>query len=256
MRTVAFTRPRDRLERSEAAARSLGMRPLAAPSLKVLPGDADGMDAFLADLARGRMDAAVFASTTAVDVCASAAGDLAGLLRGVIVIAIGRATRDRLLRLGAEMVMMPSAFTSEGLVEDCSPLLRGRRTVLLRSDKGTPLLREGLEAEGCIVSELHAYRLEPEPLSDGVRRIAEEAAAGKVDGFAFSSALSARTFMEQASQLLGEDEALRAVSAVAVAAIGPPTAHALEDVGVAVDLIASEADFERMLEELKAFLER
>ncbi len=257
MTTIAFTRPRDRLEGSVRAAESLGFRPLAAPSLRVLPGDGEAMDSFFAELASGKVDAALFTSVTAVDACARRLGDeggLARLLRRCELIAIGRATRDRLAQLGAEEALMPAAYTSEGLIEDFSSSLAGKRAVLLRSDKGTPLLREALAAAGADVREIHAYRLEAEAIGEDMERIAAEAASGDVDAFAFSSALSALTFLDHAFRLLGEGSARAALADSTVAAIGPPTADALRNEDVRVDVVASQADFRCMLEDVKAFL--
>ncbi len=258
MRTIAFTRPEERLQESIRIVEAKGMTALCAPSLVIKDGDQEGFRKFLSGLDSDIYKVVVFTSMTAVEKVWSMASDFDSLedgLRKVRCISIGRATRDRLAENGI-VSDMPSDYTSEGLVSLLGNEVGGQRVALLRSDKGSKVLNRGLEQAGAEIDEFHVYHLEPCAFSDRHARLFKDLDASRVDAMALTSALSASTFIHQGESYLGKDGLMTALSTILVAAIGEPTSMEMISRGYNVDHVASKADFQMMIDEIVGLLEK
>ena len=229
---MAFTRPADKLEESVELAESLGMSVLAAPSLKILDGTDAAYGAAESVLTSGFVDYAVFGSGTAVEACCRRWGDekFSTLFSGCSVVSIGPHTSDVLRAHGVRAGMMPQDdYSSYGVVGMLSERARGRTIILVRSDSGTDVLREGLSKAGAKVVEFAAYRLEK----------------------AFTSPMSASMFVEEMRGRFG-DRADGLLSGVRLAAIGKPTSQRLAELGHPPDIVPEKTTFKDMLEAIAA----
>ena len=112
-----------------------------------------------------------------------------------------------------------------------------------------PSLIAGLEARGAIVDTVQVYRWElPEDcdaLEANVRRIADQ----KVDVVMFTSANQINNLFEVAERL-DHTEALRSgLQRAVIASVGPTTSDKLRNVGLMVDLEASNSTMGRLVQE-------
>ncbi len=197
---LAFTRPADKIRESLSLAGSLGMEAMAAPSLRAVPAGEQDYSAAEDALASGRVDFAVFGSGTAVEFCSGRWGDakMASLFSGIPKVSIGPHTSEVLSAHGLDADMMPQDdYSSYGVVAMLSPLARGKGIMLVRSDSGTDILREGLAEAGADVIEFPAYRLEKVGMTPELRSIMGALEAGGLDAIAFTSPMSASSFIEE-----------------------------------------------------------
>jgi uroporphyrinogen-III synthase len=72
------------------------------------------------------------------------------------------------------------------------------------------------------------------------------AAAGDLDGLAFTSSLTVEHFLAAATDRGVRDEAVAGAKDAVVGAIGPPTAETAADCGLTVDVVPEAADFEAL----------
>nr|WP_171814659.1 uroporphyrinogen-III synthase [Halopiger xanaduensis] len=232
--TVAVFRPDDdRIADAVALLEELGAEPIPDPMLAVEATDATP---------RSDADYVVFTSKTGAELV-SEAGWKSG---EETVCAIGPATADALRAEGYAVDLVPEAFTSSGLVAALEDRVDGARVEVARSDHGSPVLLEGLEDAGAYVHETILYRLvRPE----GSGESAELAAAGDLDVACFTSSLTVEHFLEAAAERGIRDDALAGLETATVGVIGEPTRETAEDCGIDVDLVASEATFERLARE-------
>ena len=251
MITLAFTRPERRLETSVAMAEDMGFRVLAAPSLEVIPGRPEDFERFGDRLYRGSVDICIFSSATAVEECFRMWGkESVEMLDSVRVASIGPATSEYLEKNGIRVDSMPDVYSSQGLVDHLTDV-RGKSILIIHSDKGSEILRDGLRANGARVTELIAYRLKKTALSQASRTIIEEALAGRVEFFAFTSPLSAESFFDAAKA--GGYDSRELTGNSRIAAIGEPTASALRSLGLKVDIIPDDSTFRSLLVSIKEF---
>ncbi|HEV8359915.1 MAG TPA: uroporphyrinogen-III synthase [Candidatus Thermoplasmatota archaeon] len=256
---LAILRPRERMAEAVRLAQDLGFEPVAAPMLEVQALGGEAFEALVQALVEERAAWVCFSSDHAVKAAwqkASDAGrDLAMLLVGVRVAAVGPATQDALRARGVEAVM-PDEHSSAGLAkllarEDVG----GKRVALVRSDRGSEELPLALRATGAEVLEVPVYSLRMPSDPEEGRALVRRAAAGEVQAFAFSSSLTARHFLDLARAEGLETRVRDALARGVVGAIGKPTQATLAELGVRCDAVAAEARFETLLQDMRAKLE-
>ena len=238
--TIAVFRPDDgRLADAVAVLESRGAAPVPDPMLAIEPTGATP---------RTDADYVVLTSTTGVDLAVDAdwsTGD-------AVVCAIGPTTADALREAGFDVDVVPTEYTSSGLVDELADAVDGARAEIARSDHGSAVLPDGLEAAGAYVHETVLYRLvRPERSGES----AALAAAGDLDAVCFTSSLTVEHFLEAAEARGVREDALEGLSAATVGVIGDPTAETARSLGIAVDIVPEAATFDALARETLATVE-
>lgn len=228
-RRVAVTRGKGGEDALSTRLRELGAEVLDVPSVVTAPPASwAALDAALRELAQGRFHWVAFASATAVDALVARLGALGLPPPGaeVRLAAVGAATAARLAgRIRAPDLVPPEA-TGAALAQALAPAVSGRRVLVPRAAGGRPELPEGLAAAGAEVVAADAYRTVPAP-PEALAPLGDRLAAGEVDAVAFASPSAVRSVVDG----LGGRAAL--LQRAALAAIGPTTASALAEAGLA-----------------------
>lgn len=211
-----------------------GAQPIELPTIRIEPPDDYAeLDAALANIAA--YDWVVFTSANGVDAVfgrLEALGLDARALHGVRVGAIGPATAAALRGRGIAADFVPRSFVAESVVEGMRAYdLAGRRALLPRADIARAALSEGLAALGMRVDDVTAYRTGTPPDSAGRARAVLD------EGIDIATFTSSSTVRNLCALLDGNIEALRDVT---IACIGPITAQAAVDLGLKIDIMASE----------------
>lgn len=236
---AAFRPPGERAERARETLENLGAHPLIDPMVEPIPTGA---------LPRHDGEVIILTSSTAAEILEAEGWqpDESEL------IAIGPRTGEALRQVGLTVDRIPQTYTSAGLVEELSDEVDGRRVEIARSDHGSDELPRGLWETGAYVHETVLYRLDRPP--DAGRSV-EAALGGELDGLAFTSSLTVEHFLALASERDRLDELLVALEEAVIGAIGPPTAETARSCGLHVDVVASEATFDTLAEEVVAAIE-
>lgn len=227
---VAVFRPDDeRLTGALARLESLGVEPVPDPMLAVEP---------TGEVPRSDADYVVLTSKTGAELLPDdwSPGDAS-------VCAIGGPTADALEAAGHPVDLVPETFSSSGLVEALGDDVDGTRVEVARSDHGSPVLLDGLEAAGAYLHETVLYRLVRPPDSGASTELA---AAGELDAALFTSSLTVEHFLDAAAERGVEAEVLAGLEGAVVGAIGDPTRETAEARGVRVDVVPEEATFEAL----------
>jgi len=246
--TLAFTRPSRRLDESVEIAKGYGFDVIAAPSLDIIHGEAEAYGEVKKGLTANEYGTAIFVSATAAEECRSEWGDeFPGLFAGTEVISIGPGTTKALEKIGIKVSSMPSEYTSSGLVDHLKDRNNGK-VLIVHSDRGSTILRDGLVAAGFAVKELIAYTLEKH--SGGLDTIRSAVLEDRVDAIAFTSRMSVESFLDSIG--LDKERLFRRAKA---AAIGGPTKERLEEEGIRVDILPKDATFRDLLQSIKDYFE-
>jgi uroporphyrinogen-III synthase len=251
---VAVMRPRDRLPRSAAIARELNLEPICASPVEIVVNDSHSFTRFFDHALDGKVDAVAFTSASGVEAAmelAQARGkgdELLKMLRSIDVLVIGPHTSAALVKEGVDAALMPDEFSSEGMVKAIpKEMIEGRRIWILRSDMGSRTLPNSLRDSGGLVEEVIVYHLRKNLDGDDVIALLDMGVSGGIDGFAFTSSLSARTILEAGRRRVGEEATMEMMKNAMVGAIGEPTKVTLEYEGVRVDTVPEAADFRLLL---------
>lgn len=225
--TIAAFRPDDnRLAEAVSLLESLGTEPVADPMLAVSPTGATP---------RTDADYTVLTSKTGVELAADADWTPSGT-----VCAIGESTAGVLRECGYTVDIVPEEFSSAGLVAALRGSVDGTRVEVARSDHGSDVLLDGLNAAGAYVHETVLYELTRPPESG---EAAECAAAGTLDGALFTSSLTVANFLDAAAERGIREDAIAGLGDAVVGCIGTPTRETAEAAGVPVDVVPETADF-------------
>jgi len=230
---------------------SAGAEPWAVPLIRIAePVSWQALDTALDDLAN--YDAVLFTSQNAVRYTLQRARERALDLQasGLRAICVGERTAEAASRAGLAVRGVPARrFDAEGLLELLlsSESVHGRRYLLPRSSLAREVLPDGLRAAGAQVDAVTAYENLPAELEADA--ILEQLHADALDALIFTSPSTARRFAG-----LLDDEARRAASRCQVAAIGPVTAAALQDVGLPAAVVAERPDARSLVAALASVL--
>ncbi len=233
---VIVTRARAQASELSEQLRALGAEPIELPAIRIAPPEDEyrALDAALAQVAR--YDWIVFTSVNGVEhVCErlAATGRDAGALAGARVAAIGSATAGALVERGVSPDLVPERYVAESLLDALTEsAVAGKRFLLPRADIARAALREGLEAAGALVDEVHAYRtVQGQPEPEALRALDEGA-----DYVTFTSSSTVRNFVAQ----IDAATLKQLLEQARVAAIGPITARTARAAGLRVDIVAAE----------------
>ena len=236
-RSVVVTRAAEQASRLVAMLAHLGATVVEVPTIAVVDPP-DGGAALAEAAARvDRYDWVVLTSTNGVARFLAALGRPAAGLRVAVV---GPGTADALRAGGVEPTLVPERFVAEALLE-VFPAGPGR-VLLPQASAARPVLVDGLRTAGWEVDAVVAYRTVPARPSAPVL---ERAAAA--DAITFTSGSTVTGYLAAA----GPD----AVPPVVVC-IGPVTAAAAEEGGLAVTAVAAEHTIDGLAAAVVAALTR
>jgi uroporphyrinogen III methyltransferase/synthase len=205
------------------------------------PEDSGPLDRAVADA--GTYDWIVFTSANAVDAFMRrlrADSDIRNL-KGVKLCAVGPVTAERLTTYGIRADLEPSEYRSESIV----PALRGAahqdltgvRFLLPRADIAREVLVDELRKAGADVSDVTAYRtVLAEIAREGDPDIYRMLLERRIDVVTFTSPSTVRNF----AQVFGPEQATDLLRTTAVASIGPVTAEAAEQYGIATSIMPKD----------------
>ncbi|MEE8466482.1 MAG: uroporphyrinogen-III C-methyltransferase [Dehalococcoidia bacterium] len=241
---VLVTRSRSQASRLCGLLEQAGANPVELPTIQIEPlDDFSELDDTLNDLTSYRW--VIFASSNAVESVferLESMGKDARALAGMTVGAIGPATAQALARRGIAADFVPSRPVSEAVLSELSNRdWKGVSVLLPSADIGRDELQRGLSEMGAEVNRLAAYRNVP---VEGVGDLAKKAFLDGVDVVTFTSSSTVRNLVEML------DGDLTALQASFIACIGPVTTATARELGLRVDLEASEHTVEGLVDAL------
>ena len=241
---VLITRSRSQASRLHALLEQAGANAVELPTIQIRPlEDFSELDATLSKLQEYGW--VIFASANAVESVferLEVQGKDARALAGTMIGAIGPATAQALARRGITADFVPSRPVSEAVLQELSGRdWKGVSVLLPSADIGRDELETGLTEMGAKVKRLAAYRNVP---VEGVSELARKAFADGVDVVTFTSSSTVRNLVD----MLNGDRA--ALDASFIACIGPVTSATARELGLRVDLEATEHTVEGLVEAL------
>ncbi len=159
------------------------------------------------------------------------------------VCAVGQQTASALRDSGVAVDVVPSTFTSAGLVDELATEISGATVEIARSAHGSKVLIHGLESASADVHETQLYRLgRPETAGRSVSLAID----GQLDGILFTSPRTVDHFFEIATEQADVTGLKRGLEEAVIGAIGAPTARAIRANGLEVDITPEAVDFEQL----------
>ena len=238
---VLITRPREQAAEFVSLLLGLGAEAIEAPLIRIVPPtDYAALDEACAGI--DQFDWAVFTSGNAVEafmgrLLASDADVRA--LNNVRLCAIGAGTAEHFTKLGIKVDLLPAESRAEGVIQALLDTgeVSGLRFLLPRADIGREVIGEELRKRGAAVEEVIAYRtVAVDPEREGAPDVYRMLLDRQIDVVTFTSPSAVRSFVE----LYGAEATADLLHTIDVAAIGPVTAEAAAQFGIACSIVPTE----------------
>lgn len=167
-------------------------------------------------------------------------------LKGPEVAVVGKATADLLHSYGINADLIPSVFTGEGLAQSLLDQgIEGRSILIPRAQQAREILPETLRGAGAQVTVAPVYVNTPP--ADGKEDMRAELAEGNIDMLTFTSSSTVTNFLTMLDAE-NQEELLKLLDGVKIAAIGPITAKTVTDSGLSVDVMPEEHTIVSMID--------
>jgi len=255
-KTIALTRPRGQAEEAAKMIEKRGGKPYLIPAIEIKgPINLEPIKNFISELQKGEIDYIIFMSVNGVRYLLGAAESLSRLdetlegLKKTVTIAVGPRTAQELEAHQIRVNLIPSKYTSEGILQSLRQLdISGKKIRIPRTSGATSTLKEKLGEMGALVQEVYVYQ-SVLPIDPNLKeKFFQDLTAEKVDAIVFGSALCVKNLF----QMLNEQVSLEKLrdlmnSKLTIVAIGPVTAEALVEMGVKVDVMPDKHLFEEAL---------
>jgi len=221
----------------------LGAEPVAFPTIQFVPLPPGPLDAALQNLEHyGWL---IFTSANAVRFFFERVEGLGLAPTWPRVAAVGAATAAALVERGLAVDFVPDEFVGEEVALGLGVLV-GQRLLLPRAKIGRPEIVEMLRRQGAQVDDVPLYdtvTAAPDPQ-------ALAALAGGIDAITFTSPSSVRNFLKILDDAGFDSSSL---NGAVVACIGPITAAAARDCGLAVAVVPDDYTIEALIQALTDF---
>jgi uroporphyrinogen III methyltransferase/synthase len=158
---------------------------------------------------------------------------------------IGSETATKLAEFGIKADFMPTVFTTKELGKQLITFtnLKNKKVLLIRSQLASNELKELLESIGAKVDNVPVYTTVAVKNNPGL--LTEKSKQGKIDWLTFASPSSAQAFFEQIPTDLVNS------SDTKIASIGPVTSEQLKQLGIKVDVQATEHTIDGLLDAIE-----
>jgi uroporphyrinogen III methyltransferase/synthase len=220
------------------------------PSIEIEPiEDREAVDAAIERLRAGNYTWCGFTSANAVELFFDHLSERALDARafsGARLFAIGPATGAALTERGLIADVVPGEYVAEAVVEAMTPHVKsGDRVLLPRAESARAELIHGLEALGATVDEVPIYRAAIP--TDASPEVLADLREGGIDIATFTASSTVRNL----TAMLGDASALTGPNRPIIACIGPITAETARELGLTVDIMASEYTVEGLVAALR-----
>jgi uroporphyrinogen III methyltransferase / synthase len=251
-KTVLVTRARQQASELVRLLEQEGAEVVELPAIEIHPAaDATEVDRALASLVGGDYAWTVFTSANGVDLFwghLQSAGRDTRAFAWTKIAAIGPGTADALAARGLVADLTPTEYVAEGLAAALVEQGVGSRRVLLpRAEGARRELIDCLEAAGASVDEVTLYRAAQASSPSGVAL--ERVRNGDIDVATFASSSTVRNLVS----LLGD---VACLDGTLVASIGPVTSTTAKELGLRVDVEASEHTIPGLVDALRGHFAR
>ena len=255
-KTVAITRPEHQCGEMVEILETMGGTAYVSPMIEITAPEGGELTEFIDKTILGNFDQLVFLSVNSVRCLfeeAQRTNKLEQLIEGINasgILVIGTRTQRELVDHGVKNNVVARIQSTDGVLDALGVELKGLHIGLPRSSMANNELSDALKARGAQVDEVTAYiSRSPVDRSRAIEFI-KDLEAGKIDAVTFTSASTAKNLAK-----IAEEEKMLGLlhdglSKTAVAAIGPRTKGAIEELGFKVNIVPEKHSIRDLVDAL------
>jgi uroporphyrinogen-III synthase len=161
------------------------------------------------------------------------------------IAAIGPATKKAIEKRGVKVNVVPEEYVAESVVDSLRNQVLGKRVLLARARIARDVIPRELRKLGAKVDVVEAYEtVVPQSSRTRLRAILKDSKR-RPDVITFTSSSTVRNFVTLLGKEVGRG---RPFDSIRLASIGPVTSSTLRELGLAVDIEASEYTIPGLIE--------
>lgn len=242
---ILVTRARSQASVLAEKIETLGGEPWEFPTIEIVePDDFTPLDNAIAEIES--YDWLIFTSVNGVQAFMNRMRRLRKDIRNlnnIKIVAIGPKTREEIEKYGIFCEFMPEEFVAEAIIEVFrGEEIKGKKVLLPRADIARKVLPDTLRSMGANVNEVTAYRtVVGEGNTGELLKMLEER---RIHVLTFTSSSTVKNFVKK----LGSANISGLLQGVAVACIGPITSATARELGLNVDIEATEYTIDGLID--------
>jgi len=241
---ILLTRAAGQMQALEQAVQSRGGTPILFPCLQVRTLPEEIRQAMLHI---DNFSDVLFTSSNGVDSVAETIGDLRTALHGKRVAAVGDATAMALKAAGVAVAIIPSLASQDGLMHAYEQQGLPSGLLFFRALEGREYLEQAMAGAGVPVETVAAYETVcPE---DNVSDLIHQLQQGDIDAVLLGSSKAAKYYVQR---ILTKAD-IELADRPAIAVLSEQVKAAALDAGLSVQVVAKQASFDALLDELAAY---
>lgn len=260
-RTIVVTRPWGQAEEAGKSIAKKGGKPYLFPTIEIKSSRSlSATKTFIEALARGEVDYVIFMSINGVKYLLSAAeslelnSQLEECLEKTATVAVGPKTAQELRKHQIHVDVIPSKYTSEGIIESLQQRhVSGKAIWIPRTKQASPMLAERLQAMGNYVQEVYVYESQLPVDQELTAQFLKDLVGGQIHAIIFSSSLGVRNLFHMLAGQVSAEALREMLRRLTIVAIGPTTAETLAEMGLRVDVMPEAHLFEEALNALARY---
>ncbi len=248
---VLVTRTRKQASKLSKLIEDLGGEAIEFPTIKIVENEDKSIDEYLKSVENYKW--IIFTSVNGVKYFFERLKELKIDIRkihGASLCAIGPATKDELTSRGFIVDHVPVEYRAEAIVDILKDKISAGDNILLpRADIARTLLSEELVKLGANVDNISIYKtVIPEENRNDLEDILINQ---NIDIITFTSSSTAKNFYK----ILGEDN-LKTIEDKTIAAIGPITGQTVKELGLKLDIEASDYSIPGLVDAILEYMRR
>ena len=171
-------------------------------------------------------------------------------LQGIKICAIGPKTREEIEKYGVFCEFMPEEFVAEAIIAGLKDYdMAGKKVLLPRADIARKVLPDTMRTMGADVTEATAYKTVSG--TGNTELLKEMLAEKRIHILTFTSSSTVKNFVKKIDQ----PNLPELLKGTVIACIGPITANTARELGLKVDVEATEYTIDGMIAAILAYLE-
>ncbi|KZX15373.1 uroporphyrinogen-III synthase [Methanobrevibacter filiformis] len=231
-KTIAITRPFNRINEAVELVKSYGAEPFIAPTLELELTNSKTLKKLINSL--DKLDWIIFTSPTSIESILTFYPDFKGKLNENCKIgAIGSKTKESLEKEGLDVDLVPKVYTAEGIVESFKNIdISGKLIGIPRTLDARLILPEKLKEMGSNVLIAEAYRSRIPLDTLRIETLISKIIADEIDAITFTSPLTVKNLFKIVTDNQKDELINKLSTSTLTVAIGPITYEILNEYNI------------------------
>jgi uroporphyrinogen-III synthase len=247
-KTIAITRPYNRMDEGVEIVKSYGAEPFIAPTLELKLVNTNTLKNLIK--VANKLDWLIFTSPTSLESIFNFYPDFKEKLSDECkIVAIGTKTKEKSNEYGVEIDLIPKNYTAEGILESFKDIdVKNKLIGIPRTLDARLVLPDKLKERGANVLIAEAYKSILPADTLRIEVLISKILNNEIDAITFTSPLTVKNLFKVAVDDQKNELINKLSTSVLTVAIGPVTHEVIEEYGITSSIYPNQYTVKNMME--------